>query len=125
MLGERNATNTEQRHFGSYVTKEVFSEVFRNAWVSSVKMSLFVNAFRESGICPLNPGAIVESKLAPSAPYSSVPLGIAPKPKLSSAAKKVTELESLMKPETLKLYEERLEELLSWASLRNGYLKCG
>ena len=96
--------------FGSYVTKEVFSEVFRNAWVSSVKMSLFVNAFRESGICPLNPGAIVERKLAPSAPYSSVPVSIAPKPKLSSAAKKVTELESLMKPETVKLYEERLEE---------------
>jgi len=80
--------------------KEVFSEVFRNAWVSSVKMSLFVNAFRESGICPLNSGAIVESKLAPSAPYSSVPAGIAPKRKLDSAAKKVTELESLMKPET-------------------------
>lgn len=74
-----------------------------------MRISLFVNAFRESGICPLNPCVIDESKLAPSMPHSSLE-AVAPLPKLSIAGKKVTELENMMKPETVKLYEERFEE---------------
>ena len=97
------------KSFGSNVTKEVFSEVFRDAWLSTVRTSLFVNAFQESGVCSLNPHVIDESKLAPSMPYSSSE-AIAPLPKLSTAGKKVTELENMMKPETVKLYEERFEE---------------
>ena len=79
------------------------------AWLSTVRISLFVNAFRESGICPLNPCVIDESKLASSMPYSSSEV-VAPLPKLSTAGKKVTELEYMIKPETVKLYEERFEE---------------
>ena len=97
------------KSFGSNVTKEVFSEVFRDAWLSTVRISLFVNAFRESGICPLNPRVIDESKLAPSMPYSSSE-AVAPLPKFCTAGKKVTELENMMKPETVKLYEERFVE---------------
>ena len=74
-----------------------------------MRISLFVNAFRESGICPLNPCVIDESKLAPSMPYSSLE-AVAPLPKLSIAGNKVTELENMIKPETVKLYEERFEE---------------
>lgn len=70
---------------------------------------MFVNAFRESGICPLNPCVIDESKLAPSMPYSSSE-AVAPLPKLSIAGEKVTELENIMKSETVKLYEERFEK---------------
>ena len=58
------------KSFGSNVTKEVFSEVFSDAWLSTVRISLFVNAFREPGICPLNPCVIDESKLASSMPLS-------------------------------------------------------
>jgi hypothetical protein len=66
-----------------------------------------VNAFKKSGICPLNPRAILidQSKLAPAMPYLSS--GAIPS---QLQAKKVRELESLMKPETIKLYEERLDE---------------
>ena len=55
---------------GKVVTKYVFAEVFREAWISAIRMSTIINGFRESGICPLNPQAIPESKLAPSLPYS-------------------------------------------------------
>ena len=89
---------------GSNVSKETFSEVFRDAWLATVKTSLFVNAFRESGICPLNLSAIDESKLAPSMPYSS--RAIVPPPHLSVANKKMAAFENLMKPETVKLFEE-------------------
>ena len=61
------------------------------------------------GTCPLNPRVTDESKLAPSIPYSS-PEAVAPLPQLSTAGKKVTELENMMKPETVKLYEKRFEE---------------
>ena len=96
--------------FGSYVSKETFSEVFRDAWLATVKVSLFVNAFRESCICPLNPSSIDESKLAPSIPYSSRAIAPAPHLHVAPARKKIAQFESLMKAETVKLYEERFEE---------------
>ena len=34
--------------FGVSVTTEVFSEVFRDAWLATVRMSLFVTAFMEA-----------------------------------------------------------------------------
>ena len=93
---------------GSNVSKETFSEVFKDAWLATVKTSLFVNAFRESGICPLNLSAIDESKFAPSMPHSS--RAIVPPPHSSVANKKMAAFENLMKPETVKLFEERFEE---------------
>ena len=58
------------KEFGSSVTRETFSYVFREAWFSCVRPSIFVSAFRESGICPFNP-TVVDHKLGPSLPYSS------------------------------------------------------
>ena len=49
---ECNMFRTET--FGSTITKETFSEVFRGAWLAMVRISLLVNAFRESSLCPLN-----------------------------------------------------------------------
>ena len=43
---------------GIPLTKYTFARVFKDAWVDCVKMSTFVNAFRQSGICPLNRHAI-------------------------------------------------------------------
>ena len=94
--------------FGAHVTKETFSEVFRCAWLASVKISLFVNAFRECGICPLRPSAIDESKLAPSMPYCSQT--VSSPPCSSTTANEVIQLEKMMKPETVRLYEERFDE---------------
>ena len=79
--------------------------MFRGAWFSCVQASLFVNAFCESGICPFNP-TVVERKLGPSLLYSSVQ-----QPKRNTATStKLEEFQSMMKPETIKVYEERYEE---------------
>lgn len=58
-------------HVGQYVTKYSFAEVFKEAWVNTVKMSTIVNSFRSSGIWPVNPDAIRVSKLSPSTVYHS------------------------------------------------------
>ena len=79
--------------------------MFRAAWFSCIRASLFINAFCEAGICPFNPG-VIEQKLSPSLPYSSTK-----QPHHTSATStKIADLQSIMKPETLKLYEERYEE---------------
>jgi hypothetical protein len=59
---------------GIPLTKYTFARVFKDAWADCVKMSTFVNAFRQSGICPLNRHAINEAKLLPSLPFSSKPV---------------------------------------------------
>ena len=56
---------------GIPLTKYTFARDFKDVWVDCVKMSTFVSAFRQSGICPLNRHAIHETKLAPSLPFSS------------------------------------------------------
>ena len=78
------------------VTKHEFAEVFREAWVSCVKMSTIVNGFRESGIYPLNPSALTTAKLNPSLPFSA-------SEKPFSVSKKQSEMLALMKPETVVL----------------------
>ena len=90
---------------GKVVTKYVFAEVFREAWISAIRMSTIINGFRESGICPLNPQAIPESKLAPSLPYSPTET----QPKNSEANRKLHDLEEMMKPSTA-LFNTRYEE---------------
>ena len=93
-------------HPGSTVTKREFAEVFHEAWVSCVKVSTIVNGFRESGIYPLNPSAISTAKLKPSLPFSACgrPLSV------SKELSEIESFEKLMKPETIALYNERLEE---------------
>ena len=100
----KECTKFRSETFGVSVTKQTFSEVFKNAWFAAVKPSLLVSAFRESGICPLNRRAIDQSKLAPSMPYSSQSSTSEPQDK------KAMQLEKLMKPETVELYEKRFEE---------------
>ena len=107
-------------HPGESVSRESFAKVFREAWIASVKMSVLVNAFRESGLCPLNSQAVDACKLAPSMPYST---------KSESAQNGTLQsLESMMKPETVNLYQKRMEEgydvesdelYVIWAKLKN------
>ena len=93
-------------HPGSFVDKKVFAEIFRNAWIDSVRMSSIVNGFRGSGIYPLNPSAIQPEKLGPSAPYSTS----LPKPRPTLNEKSLCDLEALMKPDTVQLYSKRHNE---------------
>ena len=85
-------------------------------------MSAIVNAFRGSGICPLNPQAIHPEKLGPAVPYTtSVPKPLSAtssRPTAKSGAASNTAkselslqgLEALIKPETLGLYSQRFDE---------------
>ena len=91
---------------GKVVTKYVFAEVFREAWISGIQMSTIINGFQESGICPLNPQAIPESKLAPSLPYSPTET----QPQNSEANRKLHDLEEMMKPSTIAHFNTRYEE---------------
>lgn len=91
-------------NLGVAVSKESFAQVFKEAWVATVKVSVFVNAFRESGICPLNRQAIDLNKLGPSMPYSTGKLAA------SSQNTALHSLEMMMKPDTVKLYQRRLDE---------------
>ena len=93
-------------HPGSFVDKKVFAEIFKNAWIDSVRMSSIVNGFRGSGIYPLNPSAIQREKLGPSAPYSTS----LPKPRPTSNEKSLCDLEALMKPDTVQLYSKHYNE---------------
>ena len=47
---------------GFQVTKHELAQVFRDAWVSSTRMSTIVSGFREAGLCPLNPKVILKNK---------------------------------------------------------------
>ena len=54
------------RYPGANVTKHTFPEVFREAWLHAVRMSIG-NGFH----CPFNPLAVPDMKSAPSLPYTS------------------------------------------------------
>ena len=96
---------------GVPLSKYTFASVFKHAWIDSVKMSTFVNAFRESGICPLNPQAISHIKLSPSLAYSSESSVTLPKVDHFKCNGSLHEqIEKMMKPETMELYQKRLEE---------------
>ena len=56
---------------GFQVTKHEFAQIFREAWLSSTRMSTIVNGFREAGICPFKPEVVLKSKLLPSLQFSS------------------------------------------------------
>ena len=56
---------------GIPLTKYTFAAVFKSAWIDCVKKSTITNSFKESGICPFNPGVIHHERLAPSLPMSS------------------------------------------------------
>ena len=95
-------------HPGTAVTKCICRSV--SSGVDFLcKVSTIVNGFQEAGICPLDPGAIPAAKLSPSQPFSSSDSSEA----LLSTFKEKSELrslEKLIKPETLVLYNKRLDE---------------
>ena len=82
-----------------------------------MRMSLFVNAFREAGISPLNSRAIDESKFAPSMPYFSQPSDITPS---QPDAKKLHELESLMNHRQSRRDSKRVTMLMLMSSTEFG-----
>ena len=95
---------------GVPVNKYSFAGVFHEAWTDCVKVSVFVNAFRQSSICPLNPQAIDKTKLGPSAPIStSAGLEELPSSK-PTEVEALHKVESLMKDNTLSLYKQKFEE---------------
>ena len=55
---------------GFQVTKHEFAQVFREAWLSSTRMSTIVNGFREAGICLFKPEVVLKSKFLPSLQFS-------------------------------------------------------
>ena len=79
-----------------------------------------MNAFRESGICPLNPQATcishIKLSLSPSLTYSSESYSSESCSSESSIGyfkrncSLHKQIEKMMKPETMELYQKRLEE---------------
>ena len=53
---------------GKSVTKYTFAEVFKEAWINTVKLSTIVNSFRCAGIWPVNAN-VYKSKVAPATVY--------------------------------------------------------
>ena len=92
---------------GIPLTKYTFAAVFKSAWIDCVKKSTITNSFKESGICPFNPGVINHERLAPSLPMSSE---ASVSSKSSASNSLCQELEHVMRPETVKLYHTRYEE---------------
>ena len=62
------------QNFGKSVTKETFAAVFRRAYDDTVKVGTIVNAFRNSGIFPVNFEATRSTKFTPFSIYSSGPV---------------------------------------------------
>ena len=50
---------------GKSVIKYTFAEVFKEAWINTIKLSTIVNSFRCAGICPVNAN-VCKSKVAPA-----------------------------------------------------------
>ena len=95
---------------GFQVTKHEFAQVFREAWVSSTRMSTIVSGFREAGLCPFNPEVVLKSKVLPSLQFSSRNLGAPVTVAQSTQSNPVAVFESLIGKEKVKKFEERFEE---------------
>ena len=60
----KNAVKVYQdKHVGDYVTKECFSEVFKEAWeTTTAQPSLAEEAFEAAGLIPRNPAKVLNNK---------------------------------------------------------------
>ena len=102
-------------HLGYFVTKQVFTGIFKEAWLQAVQPIKLVDAFRDAGIYPLDFSCIPERRLDPSRVYTSTHTH-AVECKSSSHASKchsasaLAELELVLSKETLELYQTRHEE---------------
>ena len=91
------------------ITKYSFASVFREAWHDCVKPSMFIKAFKECGLCPFNPHAISKAKLLPSLALQDLS-GNSVDNHDSPQQNPLFTLEKMMKPDTINLFEKRLEE---------------
>ena len=87
---------------GKSVTKYTFAEVFKEAWVNTVKLSTIVNSFRCAGIWPVNAN-VCKRKLGPATLYEK-------KDKSDGGSKLAAEVESTLSSATKKKFKVRYEE---------------
>ena len=128
----------QSKHPGLTVTKQSFSTVFKDAWIDTINLKTVINAFKVTGLCPLNPDAIDLKKIMPATVWKdsdtsdrpAVASHSADRPSddLASAAPErpgtstsvnttpggcassVEALERMLDIETVARYERRLEE---------------
>jgi len=100
-------------HVGYSVTKYTFAEVFKEAWIATVKMSTIVNASHHAGIWPVNPN-VCKSKVAPATLYCASEKVGKDNSKVSDEQSKVhvglQVLESALSGTTKKIFKSRYEE---------------
>ena len=92
---------------GYQVTKHEFSQVFREAWIGSIRMSTIINGFREAGLCPFDPEVVLK-KLSPSLMFSSISDKQAVSSEQNDSA--ISVLEAVLGMEKVKKFEKRFEE---------------
>ena len=98
-------TSYSTQHPGYQVTKHEFSQVFREAWISCVKLSTIIHGFEGAGLYPFNPSKVItEDKLLSSMQFSA---------KKSIPVQSIDHLavfESVLSEEKVKKFQERYEE---------------
>ena len=94
---------------GMSVDKTVFAKVFRDAYLDTVKPGNIVNAFRGSGIFPVNRCAINEKKIVPAQVHAAAAAEKS-KPVPTGSRLALLALEEELQPEILHKYEARWEE---------------
>ena len=112
-------------HPGSFVTKQIFARVFKEAWYHTIQPLKLMNAFRAAGIYPPNFESVRESRIAPSRVYDDLDhIGSADHTKSGYSAhtkdsydaeekdstSAIRQLEAVLDQETLRLYNKRYEE---------------
>lgn len=103
----------QQENIGMLVDKRNFARIFNEAYQRTIKLATIVNAFKRSGIFPVDRHAISANKLAPSQLYcqkssqkaDEKQQGSVPAPRLALKA-----LEEELDEQTKKKFEERYEE---------------
>lgn len=106
-----------QQENGIPVDKCSFARVFRSAYTSVVKLSTIVNAFRASGLHPVNRKAISSAKLLPSELYKDATSGpVSSKTTVSISSERsgyrlaLSILEREMGTDMVSLFMKRFEE---------------
>ena len=98
-------TSYSTQHPGYQVTKHEFSQVFREAWISCVKLSTIIHGFEGAGLYPFNPSKVItEDKLLSSMQFSA---------KKSIPVQSIDHLavfEGVLSEEKVKKFQERYEE---------------
>ena len=97
-------------NIGSFITKRHFSMVFRSAYHNAIKLSTIINAFKHSGIYPVNRAVIDAYKFAPSKPYKTLIESPKQLKTDSSAALVLKALEELIDTDMKQTFLQRYEE---------------